>query len=262
MKVNHRKIPFIIIHGLLVLGLSGITVSILIRQAIPTYFNTRPLADAMPPLPMVPTLLHIILSFVGMVPSLYLPDTSRNEIERRLLPPLFITITIIDISVVATFMFLTGAGSIGFTAIGRIHLFSILFSSTILLLIGLFHIGINTGKLLQFTLLSASGCLLIASLVPLSVAMYPMETSKWYADRQFLWVPAIMGVVSIVNYISLYLREQTQHNLFRSVSFTCIIVGNILYLTTLNAFFLWLGIALYGIGIFVGIPRGRFSQLE
>ena len=262
MKANHRKIPFIIIHGLLVLGLSGITVFISIRQAIPTYFNTRPLEHATPPFSMVPTLLHIILSFVGMVPSLYLPDTSRNEIERRLLPPLFITITAIDISVVATFMFLTGVGSIGFTAIGRIHLFSILFSSTILLLIGLFHIGINTGKLLQFTLLSASGCLLIASLVPLSVAMYPMETSKWYADRQFLWVPAIMGVVSIVNYISLYLREQTQHNLFRSVSFTCIIVGNILYLTTLNAFFLWLGIALYGIGILLGIPRGRFSQLE
>ncbi|MDD3823493.1 MAG: hypothetical protein PHR90_09305 [Sphaerochaetaceae bacterium] len=261
-KGPYLKIAYIAVHGILSVILLYFSIMVLLRQMIPNILQARTAEGSETARFLVPMMFHILFTFVGMIPSLRLPDTSRNEIERNLLPLTFFSFTVMDISIVASYVSMRGQGSMDFSFIGRLHLFAMLFGMTLLLLMGLFHIGINTGKLWQFTLLTAAGALLIASSVPLSVALYPKDPSLWYADRQFLILPWALGILSSFTHLSLYIRERTQHNLFRTISFTCISVGNLLFIGRSGTFSVWVGILLLAAGIVMGIPRDGFSQLE
>lgn len=262
MKARYVKIPYIVLHGMLALVLLWMTVTLLIRQVIPALLYNPETQDGRSVRFLFQTACHIGLSFAGAIPSLRLPDTSRNQIERTLLAPMYLSLTLVDIQVVVAYVMLSKAGAASFSFLARTHVFALLFAMSLLLLMGLFHIGINTGKLIQFTILAATGSLLVAAVIPLSVALNPTEPALWYVDRQFLLVPATLGILGAFTYIALYARERTQHNLFRSISFTCIVLGNILYASRWGSFFVWMGILLFAVGVATGIPRDRFSRLQ
>lgn len=263
MKSRYIQIATITIHGLLAIVLLYFAGILLIRQLIPTILNTAAMpATSVTVRFLFPTFLHILFSFMGTLPSIRLADTSRNEIERNLLPPIFFSLTLVDIFILAPYMAMANNGVAGFSLIGRIHVFALLFAMTLLLLIGLFHIGINTSRLLQFPVLALAGCLLVASSVPLSVALNPTEPALWYADRLFMMVPATIGILAAFTYYALYHREQSQHNLLRSISFMCIALGNILYVGRWGVVSVWLGLLLFTAGILLGIPRDRFAPLQ
>jgi len=137
-------------------------------------------------------------------------------------------------------------------------LFSLLFSSLMLLFIGMFHLGINTSRIFRYSLLAALGCVLFTLFVPLQVAVYPLERSLWVTDGKFLLVPILLGGIAIFNYVALLSRERTQYTVFRSASLMAITLGNLLYIDPHTT---WLGILLFAIGIAMGIPKERFSQI-
>lgn len=263
MKLKTIKISYIVVHGLLVIILLSFVTYLLLHRLIPETFNTgnRGRLETASSY-LFPTLFHIILSFIGMIPALYLPATSRNEIERKLLPPMYLCMTLTNVPVIAQVITFNGMGMIGLTTIARIHVFAMLFTSILLLFLGLFHLGINTGKIYQFTILAALGCLLITVLVPVTVSMYPMSPGRWISDRQFFLLPLILGILAAFNYVALYLREPSYQTLFKSGSLMLIIFGHVLYQLRLNPATVWIGILLLACGIFIGIPRGRFSQLQ
>lgn len=262
MKSRYLRIAYVIIHGLLALYLVSITVTILVRQALPNLAYTQASTKNLSVPFLIPLILHILLSVTGIIPSLRLPDTSRNEIERNLSPLMYFFLSLMDIFILVPHMALTATGMASFSFIGKTHVFAMIFFLSLLLLMGLFHMGINTGKLVQFTLLAATGSLLIAALVPLSVALHPSDPSRWPTDRQFFLVPLILGLLGILTHVAIYIRERSQHNMFRSISFTCIVSGNLLYIARAGSITIWMGIFLLAIGITMGIPRDRFSQLQ
>ena len=252
-----------IVHGLLVLFLLSIVLYLLLHWLLPQPFESGNHDRLAPIAPfLLPTLFHIILSFVGMIPALYLPATSRNEIERVLMPPMYLSMTITNIPVVVQVMIFRGMGVAGMTSIARLYVFAILFTAILMLFMGLFHLGINTSKIFSFTLLSALGCILIAVLIPLSVGTKPMDQTTWVSDNQFFLIPLILGIIAGFNYIAIYLRERLQHTLFQSISLVLIITGHLLYLSHMNPTMTWLGVVVFALGIVIGIPRGRFSQIQ
>jgi hypothetical protein len=254
MKQRTVKIAYIISHGVLSLALILMVLYLIVRHLIPTnHTQGTPLSGY-----LVPTLLHLVLSFVGMIPALYLPATSRNDIERKLMPPMYITMTLMDIQVLLHLEIIGIFGYLGPTAIAKIHLFSLLFSSLMLLFIGMFHLGINTSRIFRYSLLAALGCVLFTLFVPLQVAVYPLERSLWVTDGKFLLVPILLGGIAIFNYVALLSRERTQYTVFRSASLMAITLGNLLYIDPHTT---WLGILLFAIGIAMGIPKERFSQI-
>ena len=263
MKQKTLKLTYIIAHGVLVVFLSSIVLYLLIHRILPQPFETGTHDRLEPIAPfLLPTFLHIILSFIGMVPALYLPATSKNEIERVLMPPMYLSMTLTNIPVIVHAMAYREMGLIGMNPVARIYVFAILFTTILLLFMGLFHLGINTSKIFQFTLLAALGCILIAVMVPLSVAMNPMDQTMWITDRQFFLIPLLVGVIAGFNYLAIYLRERLQHSLFQSISIILIISGYLLNVSRMSGPMVWLGIIFFGIGIVIGIPRGRFSQIQ
>ena len=249
---------------MLALVLSAIALYIVLHQLVPAqFFPIERRGDLSLHVPYATaTLLHIILSFVGMLPALYLPATSRNEIERALMPPMYLMMTLTNISVIGFMAVLTPGGVLTLSTIARIHIFAVLFTGMLMLFMGLFHLGINTSKIRQFSLLTAAGCMLMASFVPISPTLNPLDLKLWLTDQRFMLLPVIMGILAIFNYLALYLRERSQHILFRGVSVSFIIAGHTLYTVRPSAVSVWIGIALIAGGFVVGIPRGRFSQIQ
>ena len=248
---------------MLALLFSATVIYLLLHRLIPRQFQTgsSELLEIISPY-LFPTLLHIILSFIGMIPALYLPPTSRNEIERKLMPPMYLSMTLSHIPVIAQVMAYKGTGFIGIGVIARLYVFATLFTMILMLFMGLFHLGINTSKIFQFTVLAALGSILITVLVPLSAALHPMDPSQWIVDRQFYFIPVGVGVLASFNYFAIYFREQSQHALFQSGSLILIIGGYLLHLLWINPTTVWVGTILFAIGIVIGIPRGRFSQIQ
>jgi hypothetical protein len=80
----------------------------------------------------------------------------------------------------------------------------------------------------------------------------------WVTDGKFLLVPILLGGIAIFNYVALLSRERTQYTVFRSASLMAITLGNLLYIDPRTT---WLGILLFAIGIAMGIPKERFSQI-
>jgi hypothetical protein len=236
--------------------LIGMIISVFLRQIIPSQGIQRPKIPY-----IIPSLLHVILSFIGMIPALFLPETSRNEIERKLMPLMYIGITLTNIPFLVYITVLHGGVS-NLVLPARIYLFAVLYSFMLMLFMGLFHLGINTSKITQFTLLGAAGCMLIVIMAPLSISAHPLEPNRWITDNTFSLLPLMMSVLAVFNYVALYIREKTQHILFRSGSISLVIIGHFLYLSRINTATVWIGILLFAAGIVIGIPRGRFSQLQ
>ena len=256
--MNQRtiRITYIILHALLTVALIATIIPLLLQQVLPVRSKV-PHVDY-----LVATLLHLIFSFVGMIPALRLPATGRNEIERDLLPLMYLMISLSDIPVASYVLAYGFGGMIPLSYIARIYIFAVLFSVMLMLYMGLFHLGINTSKIVSFTIIAVTGGLLLVSMVPLSVNLHPVDHSRWVADNHFKLLVLLMGLLAIFNYVALAIRERTQHMLFRSISISLIITGNLLYLSRAHASVIWAGIILFAIGIFIGIPRGRFSQLQ
>lgn len=263
MSQRTVKLLYIIIHAMLALALSGLALYIVLHQLIPSQISSPEQENLTLHIPNAfATLLHILLSFIGMIPALYLPATSRNEIERALMPPLYLMMTLTNIPVLGFMTVLTYGGALPLSFIARIHIFAILFTGMLMLFMGLFHLGINTSKIRQFFLLTAAGCMLLASFVPISPATNPLDQRLWITDRRFMILPAIMGFLALFNYLALYIRERSQQILFRGVSVSFIIAGHTLYTVRPSSASVWIGLALIAGGFIVGIPRGRFSQIQ
>ncbi len=256
MSHKTTRLVYISIHGIIVVVLAFGVGILWLGQLLPGKFDQ----DYVSYLPA--TGLHLLLTLAGTISALFLPMTSRNEIERDLMPPLFICMALTDIPII---IYLVSRGVLTLpciSCIARIAIFAVLFSGILMVYLGLFHLGINTGKIIPFAVLGAAGSLLISTTVPLSVARYPFEPSQWITNRQLIFVPLLFGILAIFNYIALYIRERTKHIMFRAISISLVIVGHLLYLHRVHPSMVWAGVVLFALGTVVGIPRGRFSQLQ
>jgi len=149
-----------------------------------------------------------------------------------------------------------------FTFIARLYVVAMLFSMCLALFQSLFHVGINTGKLLQYMLLAFAFSVLVGSLIPLSVSQYPYNPTQWFFYPNFIYVPVVIGLLSVITAIMLMLKERDQYVILRHVSMILIVSGNSLYFTRMNNVVLLVALILFSLGIVLGIPRQRFSQLQ
>ncbi|MGI6433163.1 MAG: hypothetical protein ACOXZ4_04825 [Sphaerochaetaceae bacterium] len=201
---------------------------------------------------------HMLISYVGLFPSLKLPDTSRNEIERHLLPLLFLSLTLINafVAIELTSRYINPS----FWA--KVHLFALIFSMLLLLLLGLFRTGINAGRLFQYTFTALLLSLLLAAMIPLSVPLNPFEPSVWMRQEKVYLIVLLLGLLALASFSFLLAREKDQYSRLRNISFCCIVLGNILYGSRLSLASVWAGVVLYAVGLVLGIPHQRFSQLQ
>ncbi len=122
---------YIGIFGLFCLSFIMLTLSLLLRivliQPIDSMVNNY--LSNISPIYLVSTIVMLIATFVGFINSLSLPPTSRNEVEKVLLPIVFVS-----------FSFLAIPSLVNYLLVGRIFSISFYFFSSPLSIYGLFFI--------------------------------------------------------------------------------------------------------------------------
>lgn len=263
MTSKYLRITIIAVSGVFSVYLLALVFHLAMGMILPSMPSpqTGSPAKDMPSDLLFPPAIHVAASFFGMVQSLFLLDNSRNGIERRILPPMFITLILTNIHVVALHAVSAGNGYLSFTSIGRLRVFAMLFSSSLMLISGLFHFGINIQKMGQYMVVGAAFSFLVAAFAPLSVSNNPTAPQHWVADPLFPWVLAVLGIIGCISYAAVYNRERTQYNLFLCGGFMCIIIGNTLIMTRPGGPAVWSGTILYAAGMILNSSRGRFSGI-
>lgn len=249
MRATFLKVPFVLIQASLVF-LMGL-LSFIPHLADP---------NAFPLTLIVVVIVHLVLTFIGSIPALRLSSNSRNEIDRILLPPYFLSLTLLNVFTLASFAVATSTTILPFSLIGKFYTFALAFSSIMPILIGLFHVGINKGRLVPYLLLTFLASILIAKMVPLSVALNPTQPHLWFPSSKFLLVPVGLGVIALVTFIFLYLREPSRQSFLRLVSFIAIVLANIIYILATTLVLSWVALVIFALGIVLSIPNTKFTQ--
>ncbi len=254
MKLSVFKYPFVAIHAVLTLLLGYFSVNL--------YFSEFPLlikADS-PELRvlLITTLIHLLVSLIGGLSLLRLPEDSRNEVDRFLLPLFYISLSLSNIYVFAY----SSKSFLPFSIIGKTTLFSLTFAFFILLLFGLFHIGINKGKLFHYTIVSFLGSLFISNIVPVSIALNLADRQLWYPTLPTFLFLGTLTLLALISFVELYLRDRSRHNLTRLLSLATVAIGSFLYIIRPNNFFLWASIVVFSFGVALSIPRTSYTSLN
>jgi len=172
-----------------------------------------------------PISLHIILSLIGSIP-LYLQTTSRNDMEKKLLPLLLLVLTLADIRILPWHLLLTGNTLLDPTLISTIYRFSQIFGVFLLLLAGMFQQGLNAIKYGQFLMLGSAISLLVALLAPDSAYGVSLAEAPILIDSALRSTLLIMEALASLNFIVVYIKESNQQNLVRGLGFLLLILGN------------------------------------
>ncbi|MHC1691655.1 MAG: hypothetical protein AB9828_01350 [Sphaerochaetaceae bacterium] len=191
------------------------------RISLDSTQNMRPILNNY----IFPISLHIILSLIGSIP-LYLQTTSRNDMEKKLLPLLLLVLTLADIRILPWHLLLTGNTLLDPTLISTIYRFSQIFGVFLLLLAGMFQQGLNAIKYGQFLMLGSAISLLVALLAPDSAYGVSLAEAPILIDSTLRSTLLIMEALASLNFIVVYIKESNQQNLIRGLGFLLLILGN------------------------------------
>lgn len=243
------------------LTLHIVVLALLFPIALLLYLRQRFIVGGVAVQFIIPTMLHIVLSFLATFPSRRLPDTSRNELERRLLPLAFLNLSLMNIFLVIPFNAQRYILKIPYTFIGRLYIFAISFFFSLFLFLALFQFAINTSKFRTYISITFLANVLVAATLPLSVTLHIEEPSLWFSPYLYT-IFALLALLAIISFIALALKERELFNLLENSSSVLIVLGNFLYVIRLESITMWIGLSLFAVGIILSIPRERFAQLQ
>lgn len=253
MKLSVLKYPFVVIHALLTLLLGYFFINLHFGE----FHLITNLDSYSTHILFITTIIHLVAAFVGSLALLRLPEDSRNETDRILLPIFYFAFSLSNIFGLA----FSPKAVLSFSIIGKTYIFSISFAFFILLLFGLFHIGINKVKLFSFTSIAFLGAILLANIIPHSISLNINQRVMWFPKLSFPIFIGVLTVLSLINFIELYLRDTSRHNLIKLISMATIAIGSFLYVLRPNIYLLWASVVLFSVGVILSIPRNTYTTL-
>lgn len=202
---------------------------------------------------MLPVIVTALVSLIGSFP-LSLRDTSRMVMERRLLPLLFLSYTLCGIKVIPLHSLATSSTLVGASTIAVIHQAALLFSTFIVLTIGLFQQGINMFKIGHLIFIGALACLLLALISPVSANTLQAVHTGTFSSLPVTLANILMAMIAILCYIAIFLHEKTRHNAIRCGGFILLITGSLLMATFSTGIVQFFGTIAYAAGVFMVSP--------
>ena len=254
---------YIGIFGLICLSFVMLTFSLLLRivliQPIDSMVNNY--LKNISPIYLVSTIVILIASFIGFINSLSLPPTSRNEVEKALLPVVFVSFSFLAIPSLVNYLLVGHIFTISFIFLARLYLFTAFFSFALLVVSGIFSLGINSSKMGRYILLIGVLALFVTTMMELNISLYPQHSIRWTNKIVFIPVLSLIAIVSCINYWAIYVRESTQHNMLKALRVMLILIGAIGFISFSTPVLSLISSLFYTVGVFFGLSRRRFNQL-
>lgn len=257
------KSLYIGLFGLFILLMILLVLSLLMRVVMvqPVDSFTNRLLLNISPLYLIATIIMLISTFIGFINSLSLPPTSRNEVEKIILPIVFISFSFLIMPSIINYLLVGRIFVISFTYLARLYLFSAYFSFSLLVISGIFSLGINASKMSRYILFIAVLTIFIASMMDLDIASFPQRSMMWTNRIMLISSLSVIAVVGCINYWAIYVRESTQHNMLKAVRIMLILVGIVGFISFPESIISLISILFYTVGVFFGLSRKRFNQL-
>ncbi|MDC7244740.1 MAG: hypothetical protein PQJ47_02345 [Sphaerochaetaceae bacterium] len=230
-----------------------------IRQAVETSSDT--LVQMIDTNQIITAILFAAGTYIGEIHSLLLPSTSKNDVDRTILPIVFFFFSLLYIPTLVGYLQVNSLYIFPLALFGKIYIGSAFYSFVLLVLTGIYSVGINASKMYQHIIVTAVISLFIVSLIPVNSALYPLEYLRWTSSTLFISVISVLTALSVFTIWSVNKKESTQYSLLRSIRLTLIQIGAAGYILTPHSRINYLCIALYLAGIGLGFYRDRFSQL-
>ena len=241
--------------------LTGIT--LLLRSALiqPIESSSNTILQAINPNYTIGSIVFVIGTYIGLIHSITLPSSSKNDIEKIVLPVVFFCFALLNIPSLVNYFLLNNIHLLPLSIIGKGYIGIAFFSFSLMVLLGIYTLGINTSKMYHHIILVGLLILFIVTLIPMNTSLYPQEYLKWSNPFLFITILALLTALSLFNMWSVYIKESTQHNLLRAVRLTLIQVGALGFIVFPAPYTNYFFVFMYIVGITIGFSRERFSQL-
>ncbi len=263
MKRRVIKSIYIGLFGLFILSMVLLISSLLLRILFisPIDSSATRLIKNISDLYVGSSIILLIATFIGFVNSLSLPPTSRNEVEKIILPIVFISFSFLIIPSVINYLLVNRIYTMSFTFLARLYFFFAYFSSSLLVISGMFSLGINSSKMGRYILFIGVLSFFIASMMDVDIASYPQQSMLWTNREMFISTLSVIAGVGCINYWAIYIRESTQHNMLKAMRIMLILLGVIGFISFPESIISLISVFLYTIGVLFGLSRKRFNQL-
>lgn len=260
---KYLRLVGLAVHSLITIGL----LLVIVRSGLLVLLASPPKAEGwivplegMFPLILLPAFLHALVSLVGAIP-LYVRKESRNEVGKKILLLLLFFLTVGNVKTLSIHTFLTHGFVVPNSLVSDLMVFSSVFTTYLLLIIGLFQQGVNTNKLQQFVLIGVSVSLIVSLAVPLSVNTNGFMVGPSITYAPLVWTLRLINILSCFNFAAIYVKERTQHNLIRCGGFILLIIGQLCIDGRPNLTFVIIGLVFYIAGILLVSPLGKNYRL-
>lgn len=175
---------------------------------------------------ILPSLIHL---WVTMVVATLLCFFYRANIgaEARVLPMLFLMISLGNVKILPLYYGLTTTIVISPYAIAVVYHFSLLFSSFLFLASAIFQQTINPIKLSQYSFVGASVALFITVLTPIAVNNPSFLYEVSVTNSLFAWICILINLLAALTFLVSMLEEHfSRQALSRGLAFILMIAGN------------------------------------
>ncbi len=210
---------------------------------------------------VVGVILFIIGTYIGLIHAITLPSSSKNDVEKFIMPIIFFSFSFLAIPTCVNYLLIHGIYLFPLALFGKIYLGITFYSFCLLVLLGIYSIGINTSKMHQHIILMGLCIVFIVNLMPVNTTLFPQHYLQWTSTYLFVTILVALTIISLFNMWAIYIKESTQHNLLRAIRLTLIQTGALGFILNPFSYLNYVFILLYLAGIAIGFSRERFSQL-
>ncbi|MEA4859602.1 MAG: hypothetical protein VB127_03895 [Sphaerochaeta sp.] len=197
---------------------------------------------------LLPSLIHL---WVALIAALLLCFFYRANIgaEARVLPLLFLMISLGNVKILPLHHALTGLFLLNPLNVSVLYHFSLLFGSFLFLSSGLFQQTINPTKLGQYSFVGAASALLLSILVPVSASSASFLWEVSVTNRLFLGVCILINALAVLTFlIAIFEEHFSRQTLARCLSFILMIIGTMMVTVSQDTLFNSLGLVFYVAG--------------
>lgn len=194
---------------------------------------------------LLPSLVHL---WVTLVAATLLCVFYRANIgaEAHFLPLLFLVIGLGNIKILPLYYQLSHIMILSPYWIGILYHFSFLFSSFLFLASGLFQQTMNPLRLGQYSFIGGTSSFLLAMLVPMTTNNASFLKEANITNTLFLGVSILICALALLTFIiAIYEERGGRQTVARGLSFTLMIVGNVMLTINQDILYNSIGLALY-----------------
>jgi len=215
------------------------------------------LLSSINPLYVTSSFLFIIASGIGFFGILRLRPTSRNEVEKTVLPLTYTLFLFFTLPTISSALYLETR----YFNLERPYIAILFMAFSFFLVTGVFQMGMNSSRVHRFYPFIPLLSFWVASLIP----PYTQVTGKGLITSRLppmiLLIALTLSFVTVLTYWGHFLQSRTRQTLVKAMRTTLVLSGGFVFVFGMNSSISLAGAVLYISGTSLGLYRGRSNLL-